>query len=387
MASGKGQQQAPAGPWAWENSRAKRNGKRPLGTVEIGCYTDLPELWKQEPVRTSVCTFLTPLSLRRPLDLPEGPRLGVVLRVDQYLDSDGYVDRTWEQLDPRNYHGATAAEELAALVSLALGMRLRAGGIIRVFGPESSEAGDPHEMDPPPYLPRPARYGSMLPEISGLGRPVDYSRLDLLNAYAGLSAGQARALVRSARSYQEAVWVADSDPRQAWLRLVTAVEAVADLQPKLGSAEKLRLVYPEMVEQILACGNPGLVDWFTAKIANREGATAKFLAFLTEFGPPRPRRRPRNPADKQDWSTLDYQLRSIYRARSDDLHNGSPIPRSMCEVPVTLGSIAPEVTDAAPGEQPRLRLHVFEYIVRNAVLSWWRSVSANALEISPDASS
>lgn len=384
MASPKGLPLAATGPWGWENSRARLAGKRQLGTVEIGCYTDLPNL-RSDPVRSDLCTVLTPWSLREPLDVIPQVRLGVVLRIEQYLGEypdENYVDHGWEQLDPKNYHGAVAWEELAALIALALGLRLRAGGIMRVFGPEAGDLGHPHEIDPPPYLHGPATYWRMLPGMSEYRRNVDFSCLDILDAYPCMSVMQARALVRAARSYQEAIWIADGDPRQAWLRLVTAVETVANLQPKPSTEERLRAVYPEMADRILSCEDPGLKKWITMKVADREGAQAKFLAFLKEGGPPRPPRRPKHPTERQDWRALDQQLRNIYQARSDDLHKGQPIPRAMCEAPYTSpAGIAPEITSPLHPdiETPRLRLHVFEYIVRHALLSWWRSAGQQTL--------
>lgn len=380
MASSKRQPRPATGPWGWENAQARLAGKPRLGTIEIGCYTDLPYRQAADPVQSGLCTVLTPWSLRD-LEVRPRVRLGVVLRVEQYLGaySDEYVDPEWEQLDPKIYHGAVAWEEITALVSLALGLRLRSGGLMRVFGSEAGDLGHPHELDPPPYLADPAGHWPMLPGMSDYDRDVDFSCLDVLDAYPNMSCTQARALVRSARSYQEAIWIADGDPRQAWLRLVTAVDAVADLQPKLPPEERLQAVYPEMADQILHCGDPQLQAWFIRKIADREGVQAKFLAFLKQFGPPRPKRRPRHPSEKQDWRALDQQLRNIYKARSDDLHNGSPIPRAMCEAPyVSSAGIAPEVTlPIRPDIEPaRLRLHVFEYIVRHALLSWWRSAGS-----------
>jgi len=206
-------------------------------------------------------------------------------------------------------------------------------------------------------------------------RNLDVSRLGLLEDYSHMSVRQARALVRSARSYQEAIWIADTDPRQAWLRLVTAVETIAQLQPKAPEEERLREVYPDMAEQILSCGNPELVEWFTRKIADREAAQSRFLKFLKDFGPPRPPRRPKSASEKQDWRQLHKQLRNIYQARSDDLHKGSPIPKEMCQAPyVSSRGIAAEVTFSPSGGKARLRLHIFEYIVRYAILSWCHSV-------------
>jgi hypothetical protein len=377
MAASAGQPQVVPGPWGWENARAKRAGEPQIGTIEIGCYTDFRELWR-DSVEVGVYTVLTPLSLRGWEVRPEVPRLGMVLRVQQYLGNpDEYVDPTWEQLEPKNYHGAVAWEELAALVSLALGVRLRAGGIMRIFG-GTDPLGHPHEMDPPPYLPTSStEHQQMLPGIRDYGRKIDYSRLSLLDNYPRMSVKQARALVRSARSYQEAIWIAEGDPRQAWLRLVTAVEtAAAELRPRLTNEEQLKAVYPDTADQILNCGDPELVEWFAKKIAEREGAQAYFLAFLKKFGPGRPPHRPRPSEEKQNWTALDQQLKSIYKARSNDLHSGSPIPRTMCEAPYRVDKrIASEVVSSRADKQVRLRLHVFEYIVRHALLSWANSIT------------
>jgi hypothetical protein len=48
-----------------------------------------------------------------------------------------------------------------------------------------------------------------------------------LQRYFRLERGQANALVRAARSHQAALWAAEGDPRQAWLKLISAVEAAA----------------------------------------------------------------------------------------------------------------------------------------------------------------
>lgn len=141
--------------------------------------------------------------------------MGLVLRVDRYIGNDPtddyYLDSEWDQEDPDVYHGGNSWEELAALLSLLLGIRLRAGGILRVFqSADSAEDGSydprgyPNEMEPPPYLPRPTTR-PMLPAMSSHAGWVDFSPVSLLDTYPRLSAKQARALVRSARSYQEAI--------------------------------------------------------------------------------------------------------------------------------------------------------------------------------------
>jgi hypothetical protein len=220
----------------------------------------------------------------------------------------------------------------------------------------------------------------MLPGISDYRRQLDFSSVSLLDAYPHLSGKQARALVRSARSYQEALWIADSDPRQAWLRLVTAVEAVAPLQRDDPPITRLRAVHPDMADRVAACGDPELIQWVTAQFADQAKSMAKFLFFLRKFGPPPPKRRPRG-GDRQNWNFLPDQFKHIYDARSQDLHQGIPIPIQMCAPPfVSDSGIAQERSDLfTPSASKRpLCMHMFAYVVRGAVLSWWRSAAENA---------
>jgi len=314
--SGSKEQGAKPGPWGWENARKCREGNPPLGSVEIACYTDRPYA-TTEPLTSGPYTVLSPLSVRELPYLTAGQvQMGLVLRVDQHLERgpDEYLDAGWEQQDPAVYHGGNAWDELAALLSLALGTRLRAGGIMRVFHASDEDGrGYPHEIDTPPYLPRPGIF-PMLPYTGDNGRTVDFSGISLMDSYPYMSGKQARALVRSARSYQEAIWIADSDPRQAWLRLVTAVEAIAQLQPDAPAGVRLHAVNPEMAERLSRAGDSVLLEWVTTQFADQAKSTAKFLSFLDRFSSRPPRRRPPERV-RLDWGTVQGQLKNIYNYR------------------------------------------------------------------------
>jgi hypothetical protein len=374
-----------SGPWGWQNAQARLLGLSPQNTIEIGCYTDLPRL-ETSPVTSGPYTILTPWTAQdmwyKPL---EQPRMGLIVRVDRHLASDPeeYLDHGWDQLDADVYHGGSAAEELAALFSLLLGIRLRAGGILRVFNPGGDEdsqndvRGYPHEMDPPPYLPRAGKQ-PMLPGMSDYKREVNFSDIRLLDLYPLLSAKQAQALVRSARSYQEAIWIADGDPRQSWLRLVTAVETLAQLESDDPPSMRLREMYPDIADRLAECGDEELLNWVTVRFADQGRSTKKFLDFLQKFKPAPPERgRPRG-ADRQNWNDLRKQFRYIYDVRSKDLHAGKPLPIEMCRPPYTSDAgIAQERSYHLIGSSTRpLRLHVFAYIVRYAVRSWWLATAS-----------
>lgn len=153
-------------------------------------------------------------------DRYSGPaHLGLVIRVyRQTSDPYTYVD-DWEQMHPDVFHRGDAGQELASLVSLALSIRLRAGGIARAFDVDGDPRGYPYSPEQPlAYLP-PRRERAMLRDIVRVSVELDIA-VPLLHHYPLLTGEQAVALVQAARSYQEALWIAETDPRQAWLRLV-----------------------------------------------------------------------------------------------------------------------------------------------------------------------
>lgn len=158
--------------------------------------------------------------------------------------------------------------------------------------------------------------------------------------YPTMSAVDAAALVRAARQYQEALWIAEVDARQAWLRFISAVEAARGRW------------------------SPG-----------RDRVTLRFINFVTTFLPRPPPSRPRD--RRVDWRHMATHMESIYNLRSRASHGGSPFPASICEPVYRFGrELAPEIPDLqesqASAEAPMM-LHMFEYIARHVLQNWWRS--------------
>lgn len=305
----------------------------------------------------------------------------IVLRTANHLASDYEV--SWEKTEMTGYHGGDQSDEIAALVSLALGMRLQAGGLTRTGSPNDHAAGSPraYESNLTPFLPKGAKLTPMLPRLHGQ-RTLSFPAF--VTCYPHLSVKDSRTLVRAARLYQDAVWIADSEPHLSWLLLVTAIETAA-IQWKAEKAtptERLQLGIPELTEKLDVAGGQELVDYVAEQIADMLGSTVKFVSFLLEHLPPPPDKRP-PPFVQVAWDpkTLKGDFRKIYSARSKALHDGIPVPAPMCFPPELFENVPAEKSWSTAGgawsttwlgkDTPML-LGTFEYIARHALLKWWQ---------------
>lgn len=237
---------AASGPDGWTNWRAQRGGVPGSGAIEFAEYTDAQLL--EDQVDLGPCRLLNTIGFaaRQAGQVP----LSLVLRVEWHAATDPR-ERSREETDTAAWHGGRLDDELAALVSLALGIRLQSGGRIREFDPDGDVRGRPVHFDHvPPYLPPPRR-APLLPTIIGPAQLGEAS--GRLAGYPQLTAAQANALVKAARAWQEAVWVADADPRQAWLRLVSALEAAAQAWaggPARSPEERLLITRPRLAKRL-----------------------------------------------------------------------------------------------------------------------------------------
>ncbi len=192
----------------------------------------------------------------------------------------------------------------------------------------------------------------------------------------------ATAIVRSARQYQAAMWVADDDPSQAWLHLVGAVETAAGIRPvdDAPDIERLREAWPEIVFA-LEPATDEVRDRVASLLAPTVRAQAKFMAFLRRYGPDRPVPRPPDWA-AIDWDAADSIFRLVYYRRSKALHEATPFPIPMCEPPEVFkdfeGALSERPDGNATGalgsvwlaKDAPILLSTFEYICRHALLRW-----------------
>ena len=283
------------------------------------------------------------------------------------------------------YHGGWLPDEVAALASLCLGVRLKAGTANRRFngvvdplgryiaGIPKSKISFSYDIDRP-VLPS----ALTTPHLQDVGR-----RLLSLDKLSGESA---IALVKAARSYQEALWIAESDPHLAWLMLVTAVEIAASdyIVSSQSDEENLRDFMPGLAEILDSADKDNLVSSVARELRNLFGSTRKFCSFLQSFMPDPPANRPEESRWRLDWEPVPMwkSLKTVYELRSKALHHGRPFPAPMCfpgarsingmraEIAITGLAVSTLGATWIPKDAP-MTLDVFHHIVRGALLAWW----------------
>jgi hypothetical protein len=374
----------PAGPGplpeGYGNWRAFLTGARERGAAEFALYTDAH-------VTGQVLDRLGPYQLINTIafDLTARgePRAGVVLRVAHHADnSDQGPDMA--QTRDAAWHGGFLDEEFAALLALSLGMRCKAAGCTRQFELGRDPRGMPVEyLRAPPYLPPLARK-PQIPRAAGTHLLDD--AIELLQRYPRLRVDDAVALLRAARSYQEGLWVSESDPEYAWLKLISAVETAANRSwsGEPDATVLLREWDAGLAAALEAAGGIELLTRAAERLAPATRATHKFLSFLDTFLPPPPEHRP-PPALRVDWDDMRDLLSLIYRYRSEALHGGKPFPAPLLWPPMK------PFPDQPPEERPigqgaaqgqhvwqeadlPMHLHFFEHVARGALQAWWLSM-------------
>ena len=366
------------GAFAYENWRAALSSKPLKAVLEHPLFSDT-HFSTEGDLKTEFGPFLLYNTQSRGIS-PTVPSL--ILRINYHADSE-FPDL--KKTDVSRFHGGGIEDEVAALVSLCLRVRLKAGGTTRLF---LSGTSDPKGQPFVPYENNPTLLKShsiypILPQVVGKHNP---SEAKLVNRFADLSPSESIALVRAARLYQEGIWIAESDPQSSWLMLVSAVETAANHWRAANETaiERLRTSRPELAELLITSGGQEHLSQVADMIADYMGATRKFVDFLTEFMPSAPVPRPRD-YDQHLWESaaLKKSLRTIYGWRSRALHGGTPIPSPMCGEPILSGEGWSEVmvgygAGAYGGvwtaKDAPMKLHLFEYIVRGALLSWWESM-------------
>ena len=368
------------GPLVYENWKGMLDGKPLKTTNEYLLYTDAKII---SEIRDGLGPYqlLNALTFSRTHDLLPG----IVLRVDYHFE-DCLKSSFPEKTDDVRYHGGSLNDEMAALISLCLGIRLKAGGPIRSFDPEGDSKGRPEGLwhhAVPILIKNKEFYQPILSQVLG-EHILDHA--GMIADFIEMQPDTATALIKSARLYQDAVWLSESEPSLSWILLISAIEVAAGHwnSTTMSNIKAMEYFKPDLFELLEEEGSKELVRRVANKLVGLIGSQRKFIDFALKYLPEPPENRP-SEAWQHSWekNILEISLKKIYTLRSKALHGGIQFPELMCfpafrnehgmgEVPIGLAS-EKKGSRWLKVDTP-MHLHLFEYIVRNVLTNWWKSV-------------
>ena len=336
---------------------------------------------------------LGPYSFLNSVPLYDGPGVvnaPIILRAAIHLPQS-LPDNDKLETDESLYHGGDFGDELATLTAVALGVRIRAGDESRRFEPGQDRYGRPSDwrFKPKPVVHvQPNRQSLILPSVVDT-HPM--SQLEIMKSIPRIKPARYVNLIRACRSYQDALWIAESAPNLAWLMFVSALETAANdvYTTDASPSERLRASKETLAELLKERGGDELVDQVAESIAHTLGATKKFIDFTMQFMPDKPDQRPEHEFRQVKWSNsgLKKILNKVYEYRSRALHGGIPFPVPMLgspsyashdspasEIPLTGLAFHSHGGTWIPKDIP-INLHCFHYIIRGALLKWWEEMS------------
>jgi hypothetical protein len=305
-------------------------------------------------------------------------RPAIVLRLSSHWPSSEYkmADNTSDE----HYHGGDDVDEIAALISLILGIRVQAGPITRDFSLRGDPLGTPTMIRGMKTIPTlyPSHQNPMVPRLA---EPVNLTNLTSIGKISNLPPDSASAFIKSSRSYQTALWFADSHPEMSWLFLVSSIETAASNWARRNFVDSSLFLPDQLVEILRAHNCPDSVDQpISAYLRETTRSTRKFIDFLIRFLPYPPLDRPEHENLRVNFTSgeLKKDFQFIYKCRSRALHTGVPFPKPMCmprrvqlkeERNISLGMSALGATWSFRKYRP-IHFHMFEHIVRGALLRW-----------------
>jgi len=316
---------------------------------------------------------------------PGDVRESIILRIGWHVKDN----RTFGvKTETSKYHGGGLTDEIAALVSLKLGIRLKAGDETRIFGGYSDDPlGTPRASvtQPPKLMPRNKQL--ILPSVF---KTVNLSELAELKSLENVQEKQYVALIRAARLYQDALWVVESEPALAWIMLISAIEVAANQQSLEDATpeKKLEELKPELAKLLIENGGNKLLSEVAMEITSSLGATNKFIKFCLLFMPEPPMERPPEWA-QISWSkkSLKKILNKLYGYRSDALHGGTPFPEPMCRPPEkiskehgftekgSMGLATHTLGGSWKSDDIPININIFNYMVNGILNNWCKSLT------------
>ena len=314
-----------------------------------------------------------------------------MLRFSRHIDV-GITIEDMKKMRNEIYHGGNAVDEIAALVSLALGVRLKAGGLAREFRIGNGE--DPRGVPMKtgftrnPVIPM-SGSNLVLPMSCGYKMNRDVGdRSKYFASFSSLSNSDATALVRAARLYQDAMWLVESEPSLSWVMFVSAMESAAShwRDSQGNSWDIVKEWYPDLYKVVKGSSDVETGNKIIEEEARKIKSTKRFVEFSMNFRPHPPLERPNEEWAQFSWEQGNFRatMDKIYKYRSRVLHDGQPFPAPMCQAPMKYSRGNLPEKPLGEGHSSHfgtwrkadvpILLHTYEYIVRESLLKWWESM-------------
>ncbi|MEU1288306.1 hypothetical protein [Kitasatospora sp. NPDC005856] len=289
--------------------------------------------------------------------------------------------------------GLLIHQEIAALLSLVLGIRLRGDDpLIRRRLPDGRINTYEVAGRVVPSAPTPSWASPIIPGLSG--RRADFASVrGHLESLPRLSPQYTVQLVRAARQYADALWIAEGEPELAWLMLVSAVEVAATSHQVATEDYTLLLKkkFPRAAEALLAAGGEELLaEAATTEFTGLINSTSRFLNFARTFRPGPPSLRTTDTAAQLSWSSgkMRDAFNKVYDHRSSRLHAGVAFPWPLLIPPPAAGDGLPAEVFAGgpygsgdttwPAAELPMTLALFAHLVRGMLLRWWTVMADEA---------
>lgn len=366
--------------WIRHNELKDANDNQPYNGAEYPLYSDVG-------VVGEISDGLGPYKILNALPSSQGSEADISIVLRAFIhDAPHQYTRTPLKTDNSRFHGGNFEEEIASLISLSLGIRLKAGEANRYF-----YSNDPlgryraHKFNSTPSLSIDLK-SPMIP----MPERVDMTEAaPFLTTIPHIKPHIYIELVRAARTYQDALWISESDPHLAWLLFVSSLEiaANADFTTTGSALENFKTLKPSLALIIQEAGGDSLLTHIAEEFKGVFGSTRKFLMFCEKHMPTAPTFRPLDES-RISWTWADLQpvLNKVYSLRSQALHAGIPFPAPMCRPPrigfqdkhpaeKAITSLAEGTMSSnwIPKDAP-IALHTFQYFARGALLNWWQKL-------------
>lgn len=216
---------------SYRNRKMLNEGADVISTVEFIIYSD--STFTDQVLDEEAYSFLNMLPLSHGDVVPS-----IIIRANWSVDINKTIFSGTEPYTS-HFHGGWYAAEIAALITLKLGVRAHSGTVTREYGYYAPEHGQPRAVQnpPPPFF----RKNKQL-IVPFCKKNIGIAELKEINNIHLLSEKNFNYLIKTTRSFQDSLWICESSPNPAWLLMVSALETAAQQwdQSKRSNIEKVK---------------------------------------------------------------------------------------------------------------------------------------------------